>query len=103
LSVIKTGSLVSLVSLSSKTSLTLLPHTFRRDRIRWLAKAPNTSRLRFVYLTEEEEEELVHLEIDQLLELHYGLVAPKNNEYVQWLQTIADNIALVAEDDIRDP
>ena len=32
LSVLKTGKLVSLVSLSSKTSLTLLPHTYRRDR-----------------------------------------------------------------------
>lgn len=30
LTALKTGKLVSLVSLSSKTSLTLLPHTFRR-------------------------------------------------------------------------
>lgn len=30
LGALKTGKLVSLVSLSSKTSLTLLPHTFRR-------------------------------------------------------------------------
>ncbi|KAI9027271.1 hypothetical protein CLU79DRAFT_33069 [Phycomyces nitens] len=123
LAVIKTGNLVSFVSLSSKTSLTLLPHTFRRDRGKLVAKllasvpilgmtlllligldqAPNTSRLRFIYLTEEEEQEIVELEIDQLLEAHYGIVAPKDNEYVQWLQTIADNIAAVAEDDIRTP
>ncbi|KAL0082994.1 hypothetical protein J3Q64DRAFT_1751039 [Phycomyces blakesleeanus] len=123
LAVIKTGNLVSFVSLSSKTSLTLLPHTFRRDRGKLVAKllasvpilgmtlllligldqAPNTSRLRFIYLSEEEEEEIVDLEIAQLLEAHYGIVAPKDNEYVQWLQTIADNIAAVAEDDIRSP
>ncbi|KAG0173178.1 hypothetical protein DFQ28_010845 [Apophysomyces sp. BC1034] len=68
-----------------------------------LDQAPNTSRLRLIYLTEEEENEIVQLEIDQVLASHYGLVAPKDNEYVQWLQTIADNLAVVAVDDIRDP
>ncbi|CAO3686391.1 unnamed protein product [Umbelopsis vinacea] len=47
--------------------------------------------------------EVVTLEVDQLLGSHSGLIAPKDNEYVQWLQSITDNIARVAVDDIRDP
>ncbi|CAM0141908.1 unnamed protein product [Umbelopsis sp. WA50703] len=68
-----------------------------------LDKAPNTDRLRLVYLSEEEESEVVTLEVDQLLGSHSGLIAPKDNDYVQWLQTVTDNIARVAVDDIRDP
>ncbi|KAH8548087.1 hypothetical protein BGW37DRAFT_531576 [Umbelopsis sp. PMI_123] len=68
-----------------------------------LDQAPNTDRLRLVYLTEEEEMEVVTMEIDQLLGSQSGLIAPKDNEYVQWLQSIVDNIARVSLDDIRDP
>jgi len=68
-----------------------------------LDKAPNTDRLRLVYLTAEEEMEVVTLEVDNLLASQSGLIAAKDNEYVQWLQSIADNIAKVAVDDIRDP
>ncbi|KAJ2961446.1 hypothetical protein NQZ79_g3240 [Umbelopsis isabellina] len=122
LGLLKSGKLVSLVSLSSKTSLTLLPHSiFRQYKLSTkifasipllgialllgvgLDKAPNTDRLRLVYLSEEEEAEVVTLEVDQLLGSHSGLIAPKDNEYVQWLQTITNNIARVAVDDIRDP
>ncbi|KAG2204093.1 hypothetical protein INT46_011105 [Mucor plumbeus] len=124
LGALKTGKLVSLVSLSSKTSLTLLPHTFRRgskgDLIAkilagiplfgftlllavGLDQAPNTSRLRLIYLSEEEETEIVEAEIDALLEAQSGLVAPKDSEIVMWLQTIVDNLAGPAVDDIRDP
>lgn len=123
LSLLKTSKLVSFVSLSSKTSLTLLPHTFYRDPNRLFAKllasvpvmgfglllavgldqAPNTSRLRLVYLNEEEEEEIVRLEIDELLQSQWGLVTPRDNEYVVWLQNIVDNLARAAVDDVRDP
>ncbi|KAI8080532.1 hypothetical protein BDF21DRAFT_362559 [Thamnidium elegans] len=124
LGALKTGKLVSLVSLSSKTSLTLLPHTFRRggkaDTIAkvlagiplfgftfllavGLDQAPNTSRLRLIYLSEEEETEIVEAEIDSLLESQSGLVAPKDSEVVMWLQTIVDNLAAAAVDDIRSP
>ncbi|GAA5797975.1 hypothetical protein HPULCUR_003373 [Helicostylum pulchrum] len=124
LGALKTGKLVSLVSLSSKTSLTLLPHTFRRggkaDTIAkvlagiplfgftfllavGLDQAPNTSRLRLIYLSEEEETEIVEAEIDSLLESQSGLVAPKDSEVVMWLQTIVDNLSAAAVDDIRLP
>ncbi|KAI8576238.1 hypothetical protein K450DRAFT_257775 [Umbelopsis ramanniana AG] len=122
LALLKSGKLVSFVSLSSKTSLTLLPHSiFRRYKFSTkvfasvpligiallltvgLDQAPNTDRLRLVYLSEEEEMEVVTLEVDQLLGSQSGLIAPKENEYVQWLQNIADNIARVSVDDIRDP
>ncbi|KAL9554164.1 hypothetical protein MBANPS3_002932 [Mucor bainieri] len=124
LGALKTGKLVSLVSLSSKTSLTLLPHTFRRGSkgdliakvlagiplfgftlllVVGLDQAPNTSRLRLIYLSEEEETEIVEAEIDTLLEAQSGLVAPKDSEVVMWLQTIVDNLAGPAVDDIRDP
>lgn len=66
-------------------------------------QAPNTDRLRLVYLSEEEEMEVVTVEVDQLLGSQSGLIAPKDNQYVQWLQNIADNIARVSVDDIRDP
>ncbi|KAI7890145.1 uncharacterized protein EV154DRAFT_422549 [Mucor mucedo] len=101
---LKSGQLVSLVSLSSKTSLTLLPHTFRRGgKADTIAKAPNTSRLRLVYLSEEEEKEIVKAEIDALLDSQSGLVVPKDNEVVMWLQTIVNNLAAAAVDDIRLP
>ncbi|KAI8637095.1 hypothetical protein BD408DRAFT_323643, partial [Parasitella parasitica] len=104
LGALKTGKLVSLVSLSSKTSLTLLPHTFRRgSKVIGLDQAPNTSRLRLIYLSEEEESEIVKAEMDTLLEAQSGLVAPKDSEVVMWLQTIVDNLAGPAVDDIRDP
>ena len=144
LGALKTGKLVSFVSLSSKTSLTLLPHTFRRgskgdtiakilvsipgigfllllavglDQVRTLFgkqhvyrqpnffffQAPNTSRLRLIYLSEEEENQIVEAEINGLLEAQSGLIAEKDNEVVMWLQTIVDNLAAVAVDDIRDP
>ncbi|KAI8977148.1 peptidase family M48-domain-containing protein [Mycotypha africana] len=124
LGALKTGKLVSFVSLSSKTSLTLLPHTFRRGNksetiarilagiplfgftlllVIGLDQAPNTSRLRLIYLSEEEEEAIVNAEIDELLQTQSGLVAPKDNEVVMWLQTIVDNLAASAVDDIRDP
>lgn len=38
LGLLKSGKLVSFVSLSSKTSLTLLPHTFRRDKGKLVGK-----------------------------------------------------------------
>lgn len=66
-------------------------------------QAPNTSRLRLIYLSEEEETEIVEAEIDTLLEAQSGLVAPKDSEVVMWLQTIVDNLAGPAVDDIRDP
>ncbi|CAO3679080.1 unnamed protein product [Umbelopsis ramanniana] len=122
LALLKSGKLVSFVSLSSKTSLTLLPHSiFRRYKFSTkvfasvpligiallltvgLDQAPNTDRLRLVYLSEEEEMEVVTVEVDQLLGSQSGLIAPKDNQYVQWLQNIADNIARVSVDDIRDP
>ncbi|KAI8884928.1 hypothetical protein K501DRAFT_150212, partial [Backusella circina FSU 941] len=104
LSALKTGKLVSLVSLSSKTSLTLLPHTFRKGgKIQGTARAPNTSRLRLIYLTEEEEAEIVKAEMNALLESQRGLIAPKDSDLVLWLQTIVNNIAKVSVDDIRDP
>ncbi|KAG1458407.1 hypothetical protein G6F56_006404 [Rhizopus delemar] len=121
----KTGKLVSIISISSKTSLTLLPHTFGRggSKLQILARilagiplfgvallfavgldqAPNTSRLRLIYLSEEEEEEVVKDEIDTLLESQRGLVASRESELVLWLQTIVDNLAKVATDDIREP
>ncbi|KAI8365174.1 peptidase family M48-domain-containing protein [Radiomyces spectabilis] len=122
LSVLKTGKLISFVSLSSKTSLTLLPHTLLRNRGRRFAKllagipligftllvvvgldqAPNTARLRLIYLSEEEEKEIAQRETDELLQASSGLVADRDNAYVQWLQTIVDNLALVAVDDVRD-
>ncbi|KAG0770262.1 hypothetical protein G6F57_005552 [Rhizopus arrhizus] len=97
----KTGKLVSIISLSSKTSLTLLPHTFGRGGR--LDQAPNTSRLRLIYLSEEEEDDVVKDEISTLLESHRGLVASRESELVQWLQIIVDNLATVAADDIREP
>ncbi|KAI7903120.1 peptidase family M48-domain-containing protein [Cokeromyces recurvatus] len=125
LGALKSGKLVSLISLSSKTSLTLLPHTFRRQGSKGvliakiltgiplfgfalllligLDQAPNTSRLRLIYLTEEEENEIVTAEIDELLKAHLGLIVPKDNEIVMWLQTIVDNLTIHATDDIRDP
>ncbi|RCH94812.1 hypothetical protein CU098_003573, partial [Rhizopus stolonifer] len=65
--------------------------------------APNTSRLRLVYLTEEEEAEIMEAEIDTLLKAQSGLVAPRDSEVVMWLQTIVDNLSIPASDDIRDP
>ncbi|ORE12618.1 hypothetical protein BCV71DRAFT_147118, partial [Rhizopus microsporus] len=100
----KTGKLVSVISLSSKTSLTLLPHTFLGLLFAvGLDQAPNTSRLRLIYLSEEEEEDIVKDEINTLLDAQRGLVAPRDSEAVIWLQTIVDNLAAVAVDDIRDP
>lgn len=69
----------------------------------WLKKAPNTGRLRLIFLTEAEELERVQMEVDQIVDSQFGLVAPRDNEYVQWLQTIVDNISAVAIDDVRDP
>ncbi|KAI9480581.1 MAG: peptidase family M48-domain-containing protein [Benjaminiella poitrasii] len=125
LGILKTGKLVSFISLSSKTSLTLLPHTFRKSGSRGvlvakilagiplfgfmllliigLDQAPNTSRLRLIYLTEEEEEEIVMKEMKETLEAQIGLVIPRDNEVVMWLQTIVDNLAFPAVDDVRDP
>ncbi|KAI8357241.1 peptidase family M48-domain-containing protein [Blakeslea trispora] len=124
LGTLKTGKLVSIVSLSSKTSLTLLPHTFRRGgRLDLIAKvlagiplagialllavgldqAPNTSRLRLMYLTEEEFEELMKAQIDDIFEEQRHNLVPRDTELVMWLQTIVDNLSLVASDDVRDP
>ncbi|KAI8076361.1 peptidase family M48-domain-containing protein [Halteromyces radiatus] len=123
LGLLKSGKLVSFVSLSSKTSLTLLPHTFRRDKGKLVGKilagiplfgltlllavgldqAPNTSRLRFIYLTEEEEQEEVEKAIKELMTPHMALVASRESQPVLWLQTIVDNLSKVASDDIRDP
>lgn len=68
-----------------------------------MIKAPNTGRLRLIFLTEAEELERVQMEVDQIVDSQFGLVAPRDNEYVQWLQTIVDNISAVAIDDVRDP
>lgn len=38
-----------------------------------------------------------------MLEAQSGLVAPKDSEVVMWLQTIVDNLAAAAVDDIRTP
>lgn len=54
-------------------------------------------------MTEEEEQQVVEEEVSQLLRAQSGLIAPPDNEYVQWLQTIADNLAKAAVDDVRDP
>jgi Zn-dependent protease with chaperone function len=56
-----------------------------------------------IYLSEEEEAEIVEAEIKSLLEAQSGLIAPKDSEIVRWLQTIVDNLAVTAVDDIRDP
>jgi hypothetical protein len=56
-----------------------------------------------IYLSEEEETEIVEAEIEALLEAQSGLIAPKDSEVVMWLQTIVDNLAVTAVDDIRDP
>ncbi|CAO3595460.1 unnamed protein product [Absidia cylindrospora] len=123
LGLLKSGKLVSFVSLSSKTSLTLLPHTFRRDKGKLVGKilagipiaglallvavgldqAPNTSRLRFIYLSEQEEQEEVEKAIQELMEPKAGLIASSDSEAVLWLQTIVDNLAKAAQDDVRDP
>lgn len=66
-------------------------------------KAPNTSRLRLVYLSEEEEQEVVKKEVDSILSSQSGLVLPKDEEVVRWLQTVVDNLAAAAVDDIRMP
>lgn len=42
-------------------------------------------------------------EIKSILEAQSGLVAPKDSEVVMWLQTIVDNLAASAVDDVRDP
>ncbi|KAI8328776.1 peptidase family M48-domain-containing protein [Chlamydoabsidia padenii] len=123
LGLLKSGKLVSFVSLSSKTSLTLLPHTFRRDKGKLVGKilagipiagmallvavgldqAPNTSRLRFVYLSEQEEQEEVNKAISELLAPMSALVADQDTDSVKWLQTIVNNLAKVSQDDIRSP
>ncbi|KAG2218643.1 hypothetical protein INT45_000816 [Circinella minor] len=123
LSVLKSGKLVSLVSLSSKTSLTLLPHTYRRDRgklvfkllasipligvtlllLVGLDKAPNTSRLRLIYLTETEADEYIDLAVNQVLGAQAGLIAPRDSVLCKWIEEVVDNIATVAVDDVRDP
>ncbi|KAI9247210.1 peptidase family M48-domain-containing protein [Phascolomyces articulosus] len=123
LSVLKSGKLVSLVSLSSKTSLTLLPHTYGRDRGKLVFKllasipligvtllllvgldqAPNTSRLRLIYLTEPEAEEYINLAVDQLLGNQIGLIAPQEDIARLWIEEVVNNIATVAVDDVRDP
>ncbi|OBZ91817.1 Metalloendopeptidase OMA1, mitochondrial [Choanephora cucurbitarum] len=124
LGALKTGKLVSIVSISSKTSLTLLPHTFRRGgRLDLFAKvlagiplvgftllvavgldqAPNTSRLRLMYLTEEEQAKVIEAEIEQLFDEQRHNLVSRDTELVMWLQTIVDNLSLVASDDIRDP
>lgn len=56
-----------------------------------------------IYLSEDEEKEIVEAEIQSLLETQSGLVAPKDSEIVMWLQTIVDNLAVAVVDDIRDP
>ncbi|KAI9494232.1 hypothetical protein BDB00DRAFT_787280 [Zychaea mexicana] len=123
LTALKTGKLVSLVSLSSKTSLTLLPHTYRRDRGKFvfkllasvpllgialllivgLDKAPNTSRLRLIYLTETEADEYINLAIGQVLSNQIGLIAPRDDPLHLWVEEVVDNIATVAVDDVREP
>ncbi|KAI9321750.1 peptidase family M48-domain-containing protein [Dichotomocladium elegans] len=123
LTALKSGKLVSLVSLSSKTSLTLLPHTLYSQRMRIYVKflagipivglsllllvgldqAPNTGRLRLIYLTEAEEDEIVEMEVNQIIGNQLGLVSPMDSVEVEWLKTIVDNIAMVAVDDARDP
>ncbi|KAI9021517.1 peptidase family M48-domain-containing protein [Phycomyces nitens] len=120
---LKSGKLVSLVSLSSKTSMTLLPHSIGKGRARWIVsllagipitgvalllvvgldQAPNTGRIRFVYLSEEEEAEQVNKEIGGLLTSQFGLTVGKDSEFIVWLDTIMENLARVAVDDIRDP
>ncbi|KAL0079722.1 peptidase family M48-domain-containing protein [Phycomyces blakesleeanus] len=120
---LKSGKLVSLVSLSSKTSMTLLPHSIGKGRAKWvvsllagipiigvalllvvgLDQAPNTDRVRFVYLSEEEEAAQVKKEIGGLLDSISGLTVSKDSEYIEWLDTIMENLAKVAVDDIRDP
>lgn len=56
-----------------------------------------------IYLSEDEESEIVQAEVDAILEAQSGIVAPKDSEVVMWLQTIVDNLASAAVDDIRDP
>ncbi|CAO3645813.1 unnamed protein product [Cunninghamella echinulata] len=120
---LKSGKLVSFVSLSSKTSLTLLPHTFRRDNGKLVGKllvsipvigiallivvgldqAPNTSRLRFVYLTEEEEHEELEKAFKEHIAMNEQYKLPSDHPTVHWLQSIVNNIAKVSGEDIRDP
>ncbi|ORX58803.1 hypothetical protein DM01DRAFT_1333423 [Hesseltinella vesiculosa] len=122
-SIFKSGKLVSLVSLSSKTSLTLLPHTFKRDKGKTVGKiligipmvgmgllvavgldqAPNTSRLRFVYLSEEEEKQEVDTAVSDLLRSQAALLVDPDHGCVLWLKSIIDNLAKVVQDDIRSP
>ncbi|KAI9301950.1 hypothetical protein BJ944DRAFT_270682, partial [Cunninghamella echinulata] len=123
LGILKSGKLVSFVSLSSKTSLTLLPHTFRRDNGKLVGKllvsipvigiallivvgldqAPNTSRLRFVYLTEEEEHEELEKAFKEHIAMNEQYRLPSDHPTVHWLQSIVNNIAKVSGEDIRDP
>ncbi|KAI8137467.1 peptidase family M48-domain-containing protein [Fennellomyces sp. T-0311] len=123
LTVLKTGKLVSFISLSSKTSLTLLPHTYRHDRGKFVAKllagipligvtvlllvgldqAPNTDRLRLIYLSETEAEEYSDLGVQYLLGSQLGLIAPREDYVYQWIEEIVDNLATVAVDDVREP
>lgn len=66
-------------------------------------QANNTSRLRLIYLTEEEEKELVQETAKQLLAAQAGLVVPREDSMVKSLQQIVDNLARVAADDVREP
>ncbi|KAI8071709.1 peptidase family M48-domain-containing protein [Gongronella butleri] len=120
---VKSGKLVSLVSLSSKTSLTLLPHSLRKGKGATAGKilvgvplvgltlllavgldlAPNTQRMRFLYMSDEEEKVEVDKAVDEMLVAQSPFVAADEHPRVVWLKSIVANLAKAAQDDISAP
>ncbi|KAI8881738.1 hypothetical protein K501DRAFT_222396 [Backusella circina FSU 941] len=119
----KTSSIVNIISFTSKTSLTLLPYHLRKGKGAsvlmalvmiplvgsgilvgvGLDMAPNTSRLRLIYMSQEEEEEVM-TEAMSIFKNAWGDDRVDDETYIAiWVKEIVDRIAKVTVDDARDP
>ncbi|KAG0758703.1 hypothetical protein G6F16_007691 [Rhizopus arrhizus] len=68
-----------------------------------LDQAPNTSRLRLIYLNEQQEQDLMNTALNTLLQEKQEMILPRNDKRVVWMQEIVDNLAAAAVDDVRAP
>ncbi|KAG1585360.1 hypothetical protein G6F48_007316 [Rhizopus delemar] len=68
-----------------------------------LDQAPNTSRLRLIYLNEQQEQDRMNTSLNNLLQEKQKMILPRNDKIMVWMQEIVDNLAAAAVDDVRAP
>lgn len=122
---LKTTSVIEVISMFSNLSATLLLLRFykKQSMSHWtnkalacipllglslfiavgLDQAPNTSRLRLIYLNEQQEQDLMNTSLNNLLQEKQKMILPRNDKIVVWMQEIVDNLAAAAVDDVRAP